>query len=124
MNGQASVELVALLTVVVVVVAAVVQFLAAGTAGERASAAAGAGAVALLQDADPRAAVEAALGGSLDRSEFTIEGRRVVVTVRPRALAPVFGELLASTARAHAGPQADPVARTVVRGGDGAGAAP
>ncbi len=124
MKGQASVEFVALIAVVAVVVAAVVQFLAAGTAQERASAAAEAGAVALLQDADARAAVEAALGGSIERSDFEIEGRHVRVTVRPRSLAPWFGDLLAATARADAGSEAEPVARTVVRGGDGESAGP
>lgn len=124
MKGQASVEFVALIALVVVVVAAVVQFLAAGTANERASAAAEAGAAALLQDTDPRAAVEAALGGSIERSEFKIDGRHVRVTVRPRSLAPLLGDLLAATARADAGPEAEPVARTVVRGGDGESAGP
>lgn len=123
-RGQASVELVALLLVVVLVAAAVVQLLAAGTAGERASAAAEAGAVALLQGTDPQAAIEDALGGSLERSEFTIAGRRIHVRVRPRSLAPLFGDLLAATAHADAGPQAEPVARTVVRGGDGESARP
>lgn len=123
-RGQASIELVALIPVIVIAVAAVVQVLAAGTARERASAAAEAGAVAMLQDADPRAAVEAALGGSLDRADFEIEGRHVRVTVRPRAFAKPLGELLAATSRADAGPQPDPVARTVVRGGDGDSARP
>jgi len=123
-RGQASIELVALLPVVVIVVAAVVQVLAAGTARERASAAAEAGAVAMLQDADPRAAIEAALGGSVDRSDFEIEGRHVRVTVRPRAFVRPLGELLAATSRADAGDQPDPVAPTVVRGGDGESARP
>lgn len=117
--GQATVEVVALIPVVVVVVAAAVQALSAGTARERASAAAEAGAVALLQDADPRTAIEAALGGSVERADFRIAGRRVRVTVRPRAVTPALGELLAATSEADAGPEADPVSPTVVRGGDG-----
>ncbi len=123
-RGQASVELVALLPVLVVVVAAVVQVLAAGTARERASAAAEAGAVALLQDTDPQAAIEAALGGSVERSSFTIDRRKVRVTVRPRAFAPGLGAMLAATSTADAGAQAEPVALTVVRGGDGESARP
>jgi hypothetical protein len=118
-RGQASVELVALLPAIVIVVAAVVQVLAAGTARERAAAAAEAGAVALLQDADPRAAVEDALGGAVERADFEIEGRRVRVTVRPRSLAHPLGELLAATSMADAGPEVEPVSPTVVRGGDG-----
>jgi len=122
--GQASVELVALLPVLVVAVAAVVQVLAAGTARERASAAAGAGAVAMLQDADPKAAVKDALGPAVERATFTISGRHVRVTVRPRAFAAPVAEALAATAEADAGEQADPVALTVVRGGDGEGSRP
>ena len=113
--GQATVELVALIPVIVVAVAAVVQVLAAGTARERAGAAAEAGAVALLQDADPKAAIETrARAARSERSEFVIDGRRVRVTVRPRAFAPPLAELLAATARADAGEEAEPVARTVV----------
>jgi hypothetical protein len=123
-RGQASVELVALLPVVVIAVAAVVQVLAAGSAHERASAAAEAGAVALLQDTDAKAAVEQSLGGSLERATFTIDGRRVRVTVRPRAFAPQLGELLAATSEADAGEEAEPAARVVVRGGDGESARP
>lgn len=117
--GQASVELVALIPCVVLAVAAAVQVLAAGTAHERASAAAEAGAVALLQDADPKAAVEAALGGALHRATFTISGRRVRVTVRPKAFAAPVAQVLASTSTADAGEEGTPVAATIVRGGDG-----
>lgn len=118
-SGQASVELVALLPFVVMAVAAVVQLLAAGSARERAGAAAEAGAVAMLQDADPKAAIEDSLGPAAERAVFTISGRRVSVTVRPRAVARPVGELLAATARADAGEEAEASARTVVRGGDG-----
>lgn len=123
-RGQAAVELVAFLPVVVIVVAAVVQVLAAGSAHERAGEAAEAGAVAMLQDADPEAAVERALGGDKARASFVVDGRRVQVTVRPRAFAPSLSRALAATVRADAGSEADPVARTVVRGGDGRGSRP
>jgi hypothetical protein len=122
--GQASIEVVALVPVIIVVVAAVVQVLAAGSARERAGAAAEAGAVALLQDADPRAAVERALGAAGERADFVIDGHRVRVTVRPRAFAPPLGDLLAATAEADAGEHADSARRTVVRGGDGESARP
>ncbi|MEA2125075.1 MAG: hypothetical protein QOI80_1857 [Solirubrobacteraceae bacterium] len=116
--------MVAFLPVVAIAVAAVVQVLAAGSAHERASAAAEAGAVALLQDADPQAAVERALGPATRRATFVIDGHHVRVTVRPRALAPPLGELLASTAQADAGEEGDAARRTVVRGGDGEGSRP
>lgn len=123
-RGQASVELVALIPLVVLAVAAAVQVLAAGTAHERAGAAAEAGAVAILQDADPKAAVEAALGDALERASFTISGRRVRVTVRPRAFAAPVAEALASTSMADAGEEGRSVATTIVRGGDGDGSRP
>jgi hypothetical protein len=123
-SGQASVEVVACIPVIVVVVAAVVQVLAAGSARERAGAAAEAGAVALLQEADPKEAVERALGHALDRSEFVIDGHHVRVTVRPRAFAPALADLLAATSEADAGEQGDAARRTVVRGGDGESARP
>lgn len=123
-TGQASVELVALLPLLVLAVAAAVQVLAAGTARERASAAAEAGAVALLQDADAKAAVEAALGGAAHRSTFAISGHHVRVSVRPRAFAAPLSELLEVTSTADAGEQAPAASATVVRGGDGAGSGP
>jgi hypothetical protein len=123
-GGQASIEAVLLVPLVVVVVAAVAQVLAAGSAHERAAAAAEAGAVALLQDADPKAAVERALGPAAKRTTFVIDGHRVRVTVRPRAFAAGIGELLAATVVADAGEQADSAERTVVRGGDGEGSRP
>jgi hypothetical protein len=118
-NGQATLELVAFIPVVVIAIAAVVQVLAAGSAHERASAAAEAGAMALLQDADPKAAVEAALGGAAERSSFVIDGHHVRVTVRPRTFAPPLADLLAATSEADAGEEGDAARRTVVRGGDG-----
>jgi hypothetical protein len=122
--GQASVEVVALIPVIVVVAAAVAQVLAAGSARERAGAAAEAGAVALLQDADPKEAVERALGHALDRAEFVVDHHHVRVTVRPRAFAAPLADLLAATAEADAGEQAASARRTVVRGGDGESARP
>ncbi len=122
--GQASIEVVALIPMLVVVVAAVVQVLAAGSARERAGAAAAAGAVALLQDADPREAIERALGPAAERADFVIDAHHVRVTVRPRAFAPPFADLLAATAEADAGEEGDSARRTVVRGGDGESARP
>jgi hypothetical protein len=123
-TGQAAVEVVAFIPVIVVVVAAIVQMLAAGSARERAAAAAEAGAVALLQEADPQEAVERALGPARDRADFVIDRHHVRVTVRPRAFAPPLADLLAATSEADAGEQGDSARRTVVRGGDGESARP
>lgn len=123
-SGQATIEIVAFIPLVVLVVAAVVQFLAAGDARERAAAAAQAGAVALLEDGDPEAAVQDALGDAADRSTIIIDGHRVKVTVRPRAFAPPVAGWLEATATADAGEHAPEVSRTVIRGGDGESSRP
>ena len=112
-------ELVALLPLLAFVVAAVVQVLAAGTAHERAASAAEAGAVAMLQDGDPKSAIEDALGPALERATYVIDGRRVRVKVEPRAVAAPLAAALAATEEADAGEEADAMQRTVVRGGDG-----
>lgn len=123
-RGQASLEVVLLIPLLVVVVAAVAQVLAAGSAREDAAAAAEAGAVALLQDADPKEAVEHALGDAAERSDFVVDGHHVRVTVRPRAFAAPLADLLAATAHADAGEEGDAARRIVVRGGDGEGSRP
>lgn len=103
-TGQASVELVALIPVAVTVVLALMQVLAAGAARERAGHAAEAGAVALLQGADPRRAVREALPGwSPHRLRVRIDGDDVAVRVRPITLVPGLAALLTSTVHAHAG---------------------
>ncbi len=110
-DGQASVELVALLPLMVTVAFGVLQVLAAGAAHEAADGAAEAGAVALLQDAEPRAAALAALPKwARERAEITLRGRRVGVSVRPRGPVPALTRKLTSTSSADAGPEA-PVLR-------------
>lgn len=123
-RGQASLEVVLFIPLLVVVVAAIVQVLAAGSARTDADAAAEAGAVALLQDADPRQAMERALGDAAGRADLVIDDHRVRVTVRPRAFAPLLADLLAATAQADAGEEGSPARRIVVRGGDGESARP
>ena len=59
-SGQASVELVALLPLVVVIGLTALSLLAAHSAAEHAGQAAHAGAMAILQDGDPRRAARAA----------------------------------------------------------------
>src|SRR4051812_1377750 len=101
-GGQASVELVAFIPLVVVVIAAVVQVLAAGSARETAAAAAQAGAVALLEDGDPEAAVKDVLGDALPRSTVVIDVHHVRVSVRPLALSATVADLLEATSSADA----------------------
>jgi len=103
-SGQASVELVAMLPVAVAVMLTALQLLAAGASRELAGHAAGAGAVALLQRADPRgAARDAVPGWSAKRMAITIRGPEVTVRMRPPTLVPGLARLLESTVRARAG---------------------
>jgi hypothetical protein len=104
-RGQASVELVAVLPLAVVVALAAGQALAAGAAFEMAGHAAEAGAVALVQDADPgQAARESVPGWSSGRMEVVVRGRRVTVRLRPVAILPGVASLLEREAVADAGP--------------------
>lgn len=104
-RGQASVELIGLLPLIAGVAFGLLQLLAAGAAEEVADGAAEAGAVALLQDRDPRQAVREALPEwSRNRSSVTVRGRRVSVRVRPRGPVPALSRRLAATATADAGP--------------------
>ncbi len=103
-SGQASVELVALAPLLVAAVLAAVQLLAAGAARELADHAAEAGAIALLQGRDPRAASrESVPGWSRGRVHVRVDGRRVRVRLRPRAFLPGLAGLLQATGEAHAG---------------------
>jgi pilus assembly protein CpaE len=104
-SGQASVELVALLPIALVVTLAVAQLLAAGAARELAANAATAGAAALVQGGDARAAARDALPGwRQSRVELRVDGRRVRVRLRPRRVLPGLAERLTVTAVADAGP--------------------
>jgi len=106
-RGQASVELVAALPVAVAVVLAALQLLAAGATRELAGHAAGAGAMALLQRADPqRAARDAVPGWSRARMAVTVRGPAVTVRMRPLTLVPGLAAVLESTVRADAGASA------------------
>ncbi len=106
-RGQATVELVALLPVVVVVVLGVAHLLAAGAVAELADHAAEAAAVAMLQDADPRAAARKAVPGWSRRAmSVQVRGRRVRVRMRAPSPLPGLGDALAATREADAGPGA------------------
>jgi hypothetical protein len=105
--GQASVELVGALPLVIVVALAAFAVISAHAAGEQAGEAAEAGAIAILQDRDPRAAARAALPAAVrQRTAIVIAGTRVHVRVRPRVPLPGLGDRLAASADADAGPGA------------------
>jgi hypothetical protein len=102
--GQGSVEVVAMLPLVALVAAAILQLLAAGLASELADHAAEAGAVAILQEREPREAVRDALPGwSRERVDVAIRGRKVEVRLRPLALTASLADLLSAEAAADAG---------------------
>jgi hypothetical protein len=108
-SGQSAVELVALLPLAVVVGLAIMSLLAARTAAGQAAAAAHAGAMAVIQDADPEQAARSALPApARARAEIHVRGRRVAVTVHPPARLPFLDGAFASTAAADAGPEPPP----------------
>jgi hypothetical protein len=103
-EGQAAVELVALLPLVVAVALAVLQALAAGLAVELADHAAHSGAVALAEGRDGEAAARAALPGWASmRLHVDVDGSRVRVQLTPPSLLPGAGARLVATATADAG---------------------
>ena len=105
-GGQATVELVAMLPLAALVALAIGQLLAAGAARERAGGAAEAGAAAIVQGLEPRAAARDALPGwSEDRVAVRISGRRVRVRLRPISVIPGLADRLAATVVADAGPE-------------------
>jgi Flp pilus assembly protein TadG len=100
-RGQSTVEVVALLPLLLAAGLAVFSLLSAGRAEEVAGNAAEAGAVALLQGREPRAAARAALAGwPSERADVRLLGRRVTVRVTPRG---PFGARLRASATADAG---------------------
>ena len=100
-RGQSTVEVVGLLPLLLAAGLAVFSLLSAGRAEEVAGNAAEAGAVALLQGREPRAAARAALAGwPQQRAAIRIAGRRVTVRVTP---AGPFGARLRASATADAG---------------------
>lgn len=106
-RGQASVEVVALAPLAVLLALVAAQVLAAGLCRSLAADAARAGAVALLQDEDPRAAARAALPGwARGRLEVRRAGRLIRVQLRPPGLLPGLPRLLRVRRTADAGPRA------------------
>jgi hypothetical protein len=106
-SGQASVEVVAFIPLVLAVALALLSVGASHTAAEEAGQAAEAGALALLQGRDARAAANASLpAAARRRAEIAVRGTRVHVRVRPRLPLPIPGlaDRLAADDHADAGP--------------------
>jgi len=104
--GQATVELVGLLPLLAAAGFGVFSALAAAKAEELASSAAEAGAVALLQENDPEKAARSALPGwSREQARIRVDGRRVIVHVRPRGPVGAINERLTASVTADAGPE-------------------
>jgi len=102
-EGQAAVELVGVIPLVAAIGLAAYTALAAHAAGEQAGQAAEAGAIAQLQDRDPRAAARNALPpDARRRASISITRRRVTVRVRPAL--PILAGDLEARAIADAGP--------------------
>ena len=108
-DGQATVELVALLPLLLVIAFAAAALLASHIAGEQAGQAAEAGAVALLQGGDPREAARRALSaGARRRADIAVHDRRVTVRVRPNLPLAALERPLAGEAVADVGPEPAP----------------
>lgn len=107
-EGQASVELVAVMPLAVVIVLGIAQLLAVGIGHELAAHAAENGAIALAEGEDPREAVRDALPGwAKDRVHVKVDGREVRVRLEPVTVFPGAADALATEARADAGPGPD-----------------
>ena len=99
--GQSTVEVVGLLPLLLAVGLGVSSLLSAGAAQQAAGGAAEAGAVALLQGRDARAAAKASLHDwPARRTSVVVHGRRVTVRVTP---AGPLGERLRAEVSADAG---------------------
>jgi len=105
-SGQSAIEVVAVLPLVLLLGVALMALLAGRSASEGAASAAHAGAMALIQGEDPRAAARAAIPDR--RATIDVAGRRVTVTVHPRLELPFARELLVGEATADAGPEPTP----------------
>lgn len=100
-DGQAAVELVAVLPLVLVVAVAVAQLLAAGYAAVLTGNAAQAGALALAGRADPEASARGALPPwGRRRARVRAQAGRVTVRLRPPTLLGPLGRVLEVTSSA------------------------
>lgn len=103
-SGQATVELVALLPLVLAVALTAATVLVGQAASEQAGQAAEAGAIAVIQGNDSRTAARTAIPEQARaRTDITIDGSRVTVTLRPRLPLGFLATALEATATADAG---------------------
>ena len=108
-SGQATVELVALLPLVLAVALTAATVLAGQAASEQAGQAAEAGAIALIQGNDARAAARSAIPDSTrGRTDIEVDGSRVTVTLRARLPLGFLATVLEATSTADAGREPDP----------------
>jgi hypothetical protein len=107
-EGQATVELVVALPLVLVAAFAAAAIVGFEAAREQAGEAAHAGALALLQDADPERAARAALPAAGRGAWIRVRGRRVTVTLDPPGPLRRLLPRLDATATADAGPETAP----------------
>lgn len=103
-DGQASVELVAMLPLAMLVALVLGQLLAAGQAASLAGHASRAAAMALLQGGDPEQAARAAVPGVPSaRLSFRRTSSQITVRVTPRRVVPGLAAALTAESRADAG---------------------
>jgi hypothetical protein len=107
-GGQATVELVAVLPLVLVAAFAATAIVGLEATREHAGEAAHAGAIALLQGADPERAAREALAGGGRSASVRVQGRRVTVTLDPSGPLRRLLPRLEARATADAGPDATP----------------
>jgi hypothetical protein len=107
-RGQATVEFLLALPLVLVAAFAAASIVAFEAAREHAGEAAHAGAMALLQDADPKAAAREALPDADRGATIDVHGRRVTITLDPPAPLHALLPRLQAYATADAGPEAAP----------------
>ena len=104
-RGQAAVETVALVPLLLVVGLGALQLLAMGYASVLAGNAAEAGALALADGRDPRAAARQALPGwSAARARIGVDGGRVEIDLQPPSPLRAIGERLEVSAAAEVEP--------------------
>ena len=108
-RGQATVELLGLLPLLLTAALSAAALVAGHSAEEQAGIAAQAGAMAVLEGADPREAARRALPADLrPRATIAVDGRRVTVRLRPRLPVAAVAAAMTAEVSADAGPEVAP----------------